>query len=307
MNRVKLLVLFFILFSGITSAQQMPLYSQYMMNGFLINPAMAGTKDYTPIALTVKQQWVGIDDAPQTYALSAHSAPFFNKNMGVGGYVFNDSFGPESKNGLQLAYSYHLELSPDLKLAFGLSAMAFQYSLNEADLELIDPDDNAITYGNETAFIPDANFGAYLYSTNRYYVGFSANQLIQMKFDLANVDANNQFVRHYFLHGGYKFNLDKIVKDFEVEPSLLLKATERSPIQVDINTKFIYKRNYWLGVSYRTNQEMVAMLGLKVDKYYIGYAFDYSFSPLSDYVDGSHEIMIGFNLGEGKSTGNSLM
>ncbi|MBI5218027.1 MAG: type IX secretion system membrane protein PorP/SprF, partial [Bacteroidia bacterium] len=69
-------------------SQQFPLYSQYMMNGFLLNPAIAGTVTYVPVCLTVRQQWAGIKDAPQTVALSSHT--LLGRAEGVGGYVFND-------------------------------------------------------------------------------------------------------------------------------------------------------------------------------------------------------------------------
>jgi type IX secretion system PorP/SprF family membrane protein len=90
--------LIFVIFTGITiasTAQQLPLYSQYMMNAFLLNPAIAGSVDYFPVRLTARQQWVGINDAPSTQALSAHYL-FEYQKLGVGGYIFNDQFGPMS-------------------------------------------------------------------------------------------------------------------------------------------------------------------------------------------------------------------
>ncbi|HEY4788176.1 MAG TPA: type IX secretion system membrane protein PorP/SprF, partial [Bacteroidales bacterium] len=42
-------------------AQQQPAYSQYTFNGFLLNPAVAGSEGYTSINVTTREQWVGIE------------------------------------------------------------------------------------------------------------------------------------------------------------------------------------------------------------------------------------------------------
>lgn len=287
---------------GATEAQQLPLYSQYMMNGFLLNPAMAGSVEYSPIRITARQQWVGITDAPATYALSGHTK--LGDAMGVGGYVFSDQFGPFGRTGIQGSYSYHLQVGNETHLAFGISLSAFQLKLDESTLNLIDDSDAAVTGATETVMVPDANFGAYLYG-EKFFAGFAAQQLIQLDLQIGdNPDNVNEMVRHYFLTGGYTFELSD---DFELQPSLLLKGTERSPFQLDFNLKAFYQKNYWLGVSYRTEDAVIAILGVKVDKYYIGYAFDYTLSNIINYSSGSHEIMIGINIGEGANSGSSLL
>jgi type IX secretion system PorP/SprF family membrane protein len=141
------------LFASSLNAQQVPLYSQYMLNGFLLNPGMAGSVDYIPIRLTARQQWTGIDGAPSTQAISAHSG-IMRQKMGVGGYIFNDKFGPISQTGLQLSYAYHLKLNREMKLGLGLSFKAFQLSLNESDLTVIDAGDPSVTGASESTFIP---------------------------------------------------------------------------------------------------------------------------------------------------------
>ena len=304
MKKTLFFALVISLFTVSLRAQQVPLYSQYMLNGFLLNPAMAGSVDYIPIRLTARQQWTGIEGAPSTQAISAHSA-IMRQKMGIGGYIFNDKFGPISQTGLQLSYAYHLKLNREMKLGLGLSFKAFQLSMNESDLTVIDQGDPSVTGASESTFVPDADFGAYLY-TKKYSVGLAATQLVQYKIKLGDtqVGSSNQTIRHYYLTGGYKIDINK---DFMVEPSLLLKGTERTPFQVDINAKVFYKKDYWLGFSYRTAQAAIVLIGFKVDKFFLGYSFDYTFSNLKNYSTGSHEILLGFNLGEGANRGNSLI
>lgn len=298
----KLILSLAIILTALSAAnsQQLPLYSQYMMNGFLLNPAMAGSLEYAPIRITAREQWAGIKDAPSTYAISGHTP--LGTNMGVGGYIFSDMFGPVRRTGLQGSYAYHLKISNETNLGLGLSFSAFQYVLDENDLHIIDEGDVVLNGGTETVFVPDANFGAYLYG-EKYFVGMAAQQLIQFKINIGD-NNENQMVRHYFITGGYKFNLSE---EFDLQPSVLIKGTEKSPFQLDVNLKAFYKRNYWLGVSYRSQDAIIAILGIKVDKYYIGYGFDYTLSNISNYTTGSHEIMIGVNLGEGKNSGSRLL
>lgn len=300
----SLLILVLVAISSLSFSQQLSLYSQYMFNKFLVNPAVTGSNDYIPIRLTARQQWAGIENAPSTQALSAHTL-LGNKRMGVGGFVYADRFGPETKVGIQASYSYILPISGGKsKLAFGVAFRAFQYQLDYTQMTAIDAADPVLSGSKETSFVPDADFGVYWYS-EKYFVGLSANQLIELPVEIADQTIDkNSMVRHYYLMGGYTFTLSD---NFELEPSLLLKGTERSPGQVDINVRGIFKRNYWFGVSYRTSKDIVAMLGLKVDKFIFGFAYDYTTSDISSYQSGSFEIMLGYNLGEGKNKGSSLL
>jgi len=292
-----------LLLGGIGYSQQMPLYSQYMLNGFLLNPGMTGSVDYIPLRLTVRQQWVGIDDAPSTQAISGHYL-MSNKHFGVGGYLYNDMFGVMRQTGLQLAGSYHIQLGTNNRLGLGLGFRGFQVEFDETDAILISENDPAINRAKETAYAPDADFGAYFYDTEgKYYAGISATQLIELNMKLGDAQESSM-IRHYYLLGGYKFKISETV---DLEPSVLAKATERTPFNIDVNLKGYFKKNYWFGVSYRSAQDVIAVIGLKYDKYLFGYSFDYPFSTINNYSHGSHEIMIGINIGEGSNTGSSLL
>lgn len=304
MKRVVLFIIILFAISFQMHSQQLPLYSQYMFNNFLLNPGITGSVDYFPIRITARQQWAGIKGAPSTQAISAHYL-LNNQKFGIGGYIFNDKFGPLSQTGLQASFAYHVPLTGiNSKLGLGLAFKAFQFKFDETDLVTIDPNDAAVTHGKIAKFVPDADFGAYLYN-EKYYVGLSATQLIQFKIDLgdSNLD-KNQIIRHYYLNGGYRY---AVSEEFEIEPSVLIKGTMRTPWQIDLNAKAIYKSMYWGGLSYRTSKDLVFMVGLKYKKFYFGYAFDYTFSSIKNYSNGSHEILIGYNVFEGKNKGSSLL
>ena len=82
-----------------------------------------------------------------------------------------------------------------------------------------------------------------------------------------------------------------------LEPSILIKATESASSQLDLSLKMYIYDSYWIGLSYRTQQTLGLHLGLRVEKIYIGYAFDYSMDKMKSFNFGSHEIVALLKLG----------
>jgi type IX secretion system PorP/SprF family membrane protein len=300
----RLIILLFLLGAGFVSfGQQLPLYSQYMFNKLLINPAITGSEEAIPIRLTARQQWVGIDNAPSTQIVSGHYR-LRNETMGVGGIIFADRFGPESRIGIQANYAYILPVfNKSTKLAFGLSFQVFQYQLDYNQLITIEADDPAIGYNKEKNWLPESDFGLYLYGEN-YYVGISANQMIELQMKIGGEYAEmNTLKRHYHVLMGYQAQISQV---FELEPSTLLKATASTPAQLDINLKAIYKKDYWAGVSYRTSGDIVCLIGLTVDEFEFGFATDFATSNLSNYQSGSFELLLGYKIGQTQHVGRSF-
>jgi len=287
------------------SAQQLPLYSQYMFNHMLINPAVTGSTEGIDLKLLARQQWVGIDKGPSTQLISGHTS-LVNGTMGVGGIIFADRFGPETKIGLQGNYSYIIPVfGESAKLAFGLSLQVFQYQMNYADLTYLDLDDPELNFNKENAWLPESDFGIYLYSEN-YFAGISGNQLLELpvKIGTSYLDRNNTSTlsRHYHLLGGYMFKLNA---DFSIEPSVLLKTTFKSPFQADVNVRGVYRNDYWLGFSYRTDGDIIALIGMSYKEFVFGFAFDYATSKLSNFQAGTFELMFGYDIPSNVNRGKS--
>ncbi|HEX2935976.1 MAG TPA: type IX secretion system membrane protein PorP/SprF [Bacteroidales bacterium] len=311
------LVLMMVFFANAekVSGQQAPLYSQYMFNKYLINPAVAGSEGYTAFNVLAREQWVGMKDAPFTHAICAQtrvsprswlgrlhqvrsrsSAASRMSKVGLGAYVFNDHRGLIDQTGIQLTYAYHLNLD-EAQLSFGLSTMFIQYAVNKSKLQL-DPDFNAsdklVDNSSLKMISPDFTFGAY-YTTPEWYVGFSAAQLIQSALKFGNMgDAQFSQRRHYFLMGGYRFDINK---QYSVEPSMLFKTTEQFNYQADLGARVYYKNEYWGGLAYRTGGAIIVTAGIRYDKFYFGYSFDYTLNKLQSYSYGSHELMVAYKFG----------
>ncbi len=295
-------------------AQQEPVFSQYTMNQFLINPAFAGSEGFTSFNLTARQQWLGFEDAPMTQAISGQTritkTSYVSKSrsvrksrkrrrpsgkIGLGGYIYNDQNGPIGRTGLEFSYAYHLFVG-DGQLSLGMSLSAYQFRINTSELQTAEENDPLLNAARESMFIPDGSVGIF-YMYQPFYVGLSAKNLFQaaVKFGGDNSFSDYQQVRHYYLTSGYRYDMKN---DFEIEPSILLKTTESFNLQADVSVKGYYKRDYWLGFSYRTGNAFITMVGVKVDKLYFGYAFDYSLNDIQRISYGSHEIMIGLKFGD---------
>ena len=290
----KGLIVFFVavLLSPIVSqAQQSPLYTQYMLNDYVINPAVAGSKGFFPLRLNVRNQWMGFEDAPSTQSLSFH-AGVGDGRVGLGALIFQDDTGPTSQLGTQISYSYHLYVpSIESNLSFGVAPMIYQYSLNANELEFHDPE---IIGGSYKKVLPDASVGLYLYGES-YFIGASVYQLLETTFkqSLYNAYGDNSGKRHYFLTAGVT---KEVNYSFHIEPSIMIKTLEIGLTQVDFNIRTIFNRKFWTGLSIRTDESVVALVGMNLETFHLAYGFDYTMRPIGTHTSGSHEISVGFNL-----------
>jgi type IX secretion system PorP/SprF family membrane protein len=297
------------------------------MNGFLLNPAVAGHEGYTAVNMTIREQWLGLKDAPSTYALTGQTRLLKNSfisrgksvrkrrramsrsgRVGMGAYIFYDQNGALSKTGFSGTYAYHLTLRRS-QLSFGLSLNTFQYKIDKTKIRLENPDDMLLASAKPQAFITDANFGTY-YSNRYIYAGFSIQNLFESFLTLySNENSEFRLERQYLTMAGYRYDL---IDFLFVEPSFLMKISENGVSQLDANLKFYYREDYWAGLSFRTGSgnrvsseslggkgsSLIFMLGARVDKYYAGYAFDYTFSSIGARTFGSHEIMLAIRFGD---------
>ncbi len=319
LNRI-LATIFLSFIFGAGIAQQVPMYSQYIMNGFLVNPSFAGRDGYTTVNLTVREQWVGMTGAPSTYAASFQTRllkdsyiskstsvrkklikPTKGGKVGIGGYIFNDNNGIMHRTGLQAAYSYHISMGESggypNDLSFGLALTAYQFYINTDGL-LYDHNDPLMLSYDRSVFIPDFNFGA-SFTTSRYYAGFAMTNILRGNLVFADTSSSNRGnqLGNYFLTGGIKFPL---TTDWVLEPSAFIKSSDMvfKSVQLDLTTRIFYKDDYWVGLSYRTNDAIIALLGLKYDRFYFAYAFDFTLTQIRQQSLGTHELTLAVKFGE---------
>lgn len=308
-------ILLFVVTGQISFSQQLPLYSQYLYDKFLINPAVTGSDGYTSINLTAREQWVGISRAPQVYSLSFQTRflkrgiilkttknarqvyrPKNDGKVGLGVSIFSFTSGLVQRNGFKVAYSYHFWLRSTTQLSLGLSFTGYYFRINEKEISLEDPNDPILNDNlRRGIFVPDASFGVYI--LNRYYnIGLSADQLFGAIAKIGNnAYENYNMSRTYYLFGSYNYEFGK---DFELRPSTLIKMSEQLRPQADIGLNIIYKQSFWTGLAYRTSGALIANLGIRYKKLHIGYSFDFTLQDIQRITYGSHELNLAWKFGD---------
>ncbi len=294
MIKLKYNILFtiiYLLFCQIDYGQQLPIYSQYLLNDYAYNPAIAGSRPYFDVKSNHRYQWVGITDAPRTYTLSING-PTKKRNMGLGGFLYTDHVGPTRRTGFQFSYAYHLNITNDVRLSLSLSAGLIEWKLDAHKISFYDLSDQVIVNNVMRTIVPDAKFGFLVYHDNWFFGGAAPN-LIRSKltFTNSNYTGLSKLENHFYFHGGYDLSL---TDDIDFEPSAMIKFVSPAPIQLDLMTRFIWKKQLWLGVAYRTMDAATAMIGYVFKQnILLGYSYDFTTSNLRNYSSGTHELMLG--------------
>ena len=298
-------------------AQQVPFFTQYMMNPYVYNPAFAGTIYHYQLNASYRYQWVGVEDSPVSFYVSGHGHvgkdhPFqrrrhMNQNdwhNGVGFIVSTDQTGPIiRRNTVMISYAYDMPLGKITRLSFGISAgmRQFQVDGNKAIAR-----DASVEISSPSVLLPDASAGLWLYH-DLFFVGISATQLFMNKIDarIFPVETGtNRLFQHYFVTAGAVINL---LPDPRIDaiPSVAVKQVEfyKKP-SVDFNMKLKYRQlawkerhAIWMGTSYRNEQGLSFMVGGKFnDQFDVGFAYDLTLSYMSNVSRGSHEIFLGYQI-----------
>ncbi|MDA3954660.1 MAG: type IX secretion system membrane protein PorP/SprF [Bacteroidales bacterium] len=294
MRSLKLILFISISFVFINpvNAQQTSMYSQYMFNEYMINPAVAGTFNYFQIRGNFRNQWIGIKGGPQTMSISGYG-PFKEREMGYGGYIYNDVTGPEGRLSLGGTYAYNMQITDEWRISGGISFGMFQYKLDRSKLTsdptVYDPLMNS-TVDKKTML--DATAGIYAW-TSYYYVGLSAHQLLGNKYNLYEsgdtIQGISRLTQHIYLTGGANFIL---TKEFILSPSVLIKYSSPGVVQADITATLFYNQVAWFGLSYRTSDAIVVMAGYNYNLISLGIAYDITVSDIRKYSGSTLEIML---------------
>jgi type IX secretion system PorP/SprF family membrane protein len=312
----RLLYIALIIIPGnLLHCQQLPIYSQYLFNKYLICPAVAGSDGYTSFNLTARQQWVGYSGAPRTFSVSGQTRllkrsyilkqtrvkksiyrPKSDGRVGIGGSVFSDKNGLVQRTGFQATYAYHMWLQNETQLSLGLAVTGYQFKIDEKALIFEDPDEpwlnSDLIHG---IFVPDASFGIYLLNA-KYNVGFSADQLFQAAAKIGS-DAYDNFKmsRQYNIFASYNFSRGPYM---ELQPSFLFRISEQLKPQADIGLTYIHDQIFWGGLAYRTSGAIITNIGVKYEKMFFGYAFDFTLQEIQRVTYGTHEITIAVKFGD---------
>ena len=294
-SKYSLIVL--VVFSAVLShAQQQPMYTQYMFNGLVLNPAYAGSHETFTATAMLRKQWVGIEGAPETQTFSAHSPLDGLKNrrrpgspVSLGLILFHDRVAITDQTGLLASYAYRLLLKNGSSLSFGLQGGFSQLRIRYSELELDDP---AFSGGDITQWQPDFGAGIY-YQSERFYAGLSSPQMLHSKSYVNGTTLS--MAPHYFLSTGYVFDATTTVK---IKPSILIKSLSGAVFQYDLNCNIFLNEVLNLGISWRSFESVGTMIQFQFHtRFSLGYAYDIPYgSEVSAMSSGSHEIMVNYRV-----------
>jgi type IX secretion system PorP/SprF family membrane protein len=292
----KIVTLVIVLISGLSYAQQDAQFTNYMYNTLSFNPAYAGSRGTTSIYLSQRSQWVGLDGAPTTNALSYHS-PLGSSNLGIGVSFLNDAIGPVEENLVSLDMSYTIQTSYDYKLAFGLRASAHMLNVDFTQLNIFNPGDVLAQNNINNRFSPNIGVGFFWYS-EKSYVGFSIPNLLETRHinkDLnSSVSSVSKERLHYHFTAGHVFNISQ---DILFKPAILTKIVSGAPFQLDLSSNFQFYDKFTLGASYRLDAAVSFLAGFQLNgNWLLGYAYDFDTNNLSTYNSGSHEVFLRYEV-----------
>ncbi|MEM9050686.1 MAG: type IX secretion system membrane protein PorP/SprF [Bacteroidota bacterium] len=324
-TKIALLTSLSLLVFGLANAQQLPQFSQYMNNAYVINPAASSLTHDIDLNIGFRQQWAGFDGAPQTYYVGGtinlgkrsgppgklYSIPIsqpamlkqkpsvrYGKHV-VGGLIARDEYGVFERTSVMGSYSYHHPIGEKYWLAGGLSLGWYGLTFDRNSIILENDFDNTyfdfIANGSNSNIF-DINAGLYFYG-DRIFAGYSVYQLGQNEINLGNEDSplnlsEARLEMHHFINAGYRITVsDKI----DLTPSFMVKVRPPSPLSVDINVMAAWDQKFRLGLSYRNEDAVSVILGANLTDFMrLAYAYDYVTSDINDISSGSHEIVLGF-------------
>jgi type IX secretion system PorP/SprF family membrane protein len=298
----KIHILFLLIVSEL-SAQQLPMFGEYLHNSYTANPSMMGWEGIQGVSAGYRHQWTGMPNSPRTATLGYQE---YNPkyNMGYGAYFMHDQTGPTSFTSLNLNYAYHIKLASEKsgdwdrnRLSIGMSLAGTVYRLRGRDLQYNDADDDLIINANQSKFLPDLGIGATYYN-DLYFVSASMPQALSMRVKYTADDALSTLRRitHFYISAGAKLEIQpfkrKAKRDFII-PTIYMRFVPMSPLNINLIVRYMWDYKFSGGLGFSTDGSMLLDFNVNLNKKFrIGYAFGVGLNGLARYIGTNHELML---------------
>jgi len=305
----------------LVQAQQAPQFTQFMQAGNLLNPAFTGISRNADVKIGYRKQWAGLTGAPSTFFASGStllglaeptislpvrgrlSSQFKTEKPevkdglkhGVGGFLLVDKAGPASRNLAGFTYAANMPLNEKFKGSFGAGLMFSQTSLNRGELNISPERDPGIGTGINSAVRPNFSLGFMVYSDN-LFLGYSGNYLLRNK--IYSLSDNSTLVaKENIHHYGFLGYRKEFGSQWAFVPSIMFKYVQGAPVGLDLNCRFNYGSKAWFGAAFRPQDAFSGFAGIHIsDLLSLAYSYDYNYSQLNAFNNGSHEIILGMRL-----------
>lgn len=263
-----------LLFGSVLFAQQENAFTWYRYHMNMINPAYVGVDDETIIAGSIRRQWTGIKDAPETQAVSFGTS--VGSNLGLGVSMVSDRTYIEKQTMLGIDFSYKVKMSGATDLYLGVKAVGNFYDVNTSGIQTYLPlSDPALSSIND--FNPNVGAGALL-KHEKFYVSLSIPKMLNTKRakkqdGYAAVATDRP---HIYLGGGCDLNLNPAAS-LVLKPSVLLRYVGGAPASVDVSSMLQIQKFFEIGAMYRSDEAFAGLIDFTINKrMIIGYAYEIS-------------------------------
>ncbi len=292
-NSQNLLTILLLLLSSVVVAQQESAYSFYRQHMNLVNPAYAGMDSVTVATTTLRKQWTGIANAPETQAVSFGTT--LGKKLGFGMTIISDKTFIEKQTYVSVDFSYKLKMNETAEVYFGIKAGGNSYNLNTSGLETYNVQADPALASIST-FNPNIGVGA-VYKEGPMYISLSIPRLLNAK--RATNDAGYATVAtdspHIYLSGGYTVPLQGEFSTLVLKPSAMLRYLSGAPLSIDFTTMLQIDQTFELGGTYRTNKAYGAMATVLISKRLLfGYAYEMTAQKALASARNTNEILLQF-------------
>lgn len=277
-----------VLFSITANSQQKVQFTQYMFDGMVINPAYAGADGALSLTLISRDQWAGVEGAPNSQTLSGHTL-FKKNNVGVGFSLNNDVIGVHRTFNFSTNYAYHLPIDNLSFLSFGLQAGLYNHRSDYSSLADEMNNDPLLSVGDISHTFFNVGTGLYFRSPN-LHIGYSIPEMLPEKITFNDsISVKFKEINH-FIFSKYRYYLNE---NIDLEPSLLIKYIHGLPVSYDINFNATYRRVLTGGISYRRRESIDFLLKCQLTpQLQFGYSYDYPINQISVLSNSSHEVLV---------------
>jgi type IX secretion system PorP/SprF family membrane protein len=282
-----------------------PVYSQYLQNGLMINPAYTGSRRALSAFLSYRMQWMGTKGSPVIQSLSLHT-PMKNDKVALGLMAQFMQFGFTKSTSIYASYAYHISLGKG-KLSFGLKGGADMSNTDYSKILLTTAGDPVFAVNDKPYVLPNIGAGIYYFS-EKLFAGVAVPSFLSYK----KTGTNSVQAHHSFNEYNYVFSAGGLItfsNFFKFKPSVLvdysLQNTKKLS-QFDINGNFILADLIWLGGSWRTSEQVaVGILQFQLNpQFMFGFSYDYPVGRMNSYSKGSSEFILRYEFGSKVSAAN---
>ena len=287
-QQIIVITLFFT--TSIVVAQQESVFAFYKSHMNLVNPAFVGMNNESLWTSSLRKQWTGVEEAPETQTVS-YATPL-GKNMGIGVSAINDRTFIEKETFLGVDFFFFFQMEATTDLYLGIKAGGNFYDVNTSGLETYNiQSDQAL--GSINTFNPNFGVGAVL-KQDKWYASVSVPRLFNTSKaeNQSGIAMSTTDRPHIYLSGGYDFVINPI---FVVKPSVMLRYVNGAPTSLDLTTMVQIDTNFELGGMYRTDKAYAAMSTIRLSKRLVfGYAYEMSTRPTLASARNTNEILLQF-------------